>query len=248
MAKEILKNQRIFLGGYEFTTISNSVKMSFTRETPDATTFGSSAKKRIPGLKDASIGIGGFVDYGITGSLLGHDQSLYDGLVSAYGDLLMSIIPQSPIAGGTAFFANAQYSSLDQLGKVGEVQPFSLAGAGDGGAYRGKMMVIPTTDITATGSSAVYNDTTAAVGKKIRIALHVTSITGTTPTIAFVLNSSAVVGMTSPTVLATFTSMNAIGTQYFEVILANTNAYFQLAYTVTGTLPHITALATFSIL
>jgi len=247
MAKTVLKNQRIFLGGYEFTTISNSVKLELTKATPETTTFTSAAKTRISGLKDASIGIGGYVDYGVTGNLLGHDQSLYDGLVGS-SDILMSIIPQIPVVGDPAYFVNAQYSSLDQLEKVGDVQPFSLAGAGDGGAYRGKMMLIPTTDIIASGVSSVYNDATAAISKKIRIAVHVPVMTGTTPTIAFVLNSSAVVGMTSPTVLATFTSMSAVGAQYYEVPLVNANAYFQLAYTVTGTLPHISALATFSII
>lgn len=241
MSQTILRDQQIFLDGYQIDSLSNSCSIEAKKDVVDVTTFGNSDRVKQSGLFDLTFSVGGFIDYASA-----VDSFLWTEISDT--DIVISVIPQTPALGGIAYLMNAIESDIRLLGKVGEAAPFQIGAAGDSLMTRGTIILLPTTPITTTGTSAVYQNTAAAVGKRLKLAVHVIGITGTgSPSITFILKSSQVVGMTSPTTLITTTSINAVNAAYAEALLAATDTYFQLSYTVTGSTPSFSVLGSFSI-
>lgn len=240
MSKNILRDQRIFIDGYELTSRSNTCQIQASKDIKDATTFGMTDREKLSGLRDFTFGAGGFMDPDVA------DLAIWSSLDGA--DITVTVTPNTLSVGGIAYLMKAVESSIQILGAVGEVSPFQIGAAGDSLMTKGAIMVLPSTAITAGGGSAVQQNSNAGIGKKLKLAIHVLGISGTaTPSITFTLKSSQVVGMTSPTTIVTIPAINAVSGIYSEAILAATDTYFQLSWTVTGTTPSFSVMASISI-
>lgn len=240
MSKIILRDQQIFLDGYQIDSLSNSCSIEAKKDVIDVTTFGNTSRVRISGLFDFTFSAGGFMDPASSA-----DAFMFNEITDS--DMVVSVSQQSPAVGGYAYLMNAIVSDLKLLGKVGEAAPFSIGAAGDSMMTEGVILAIPTSAITATGSAAVQQNTNAAIGKKLKLALHVLGVSGTNPAITFTLKSSSAVGMTSPTTLWTSGSINALNGIYGDLPLSLADTYFQLSWTVTGTTPSFSIMASFAI-
>ena len=78
MPKFIGKNTRIKIGNVDLTTSIASVEVTETVDEIETTAFGSAARSRIAGLKDASVTISFHQDYG-TGSVADTLGSVFGG-------------------------------------------------------------------------------------------------------------------------------------------------------------------------
>lgn len=240
MSKIILRDQRIYIDGYELTSRSNSCQIQASKDVKDATTFSNTHREKLSGLRDFTFGMGGFMDPDVA------DQAIWSSLDGS--GFVITATPDVPVLGGTAFLMNAIDSSIQILGAVGEVAPFQIGASGDSLMTKGVVMVLSSSAITTAGSSTIQQNSNAAVGKKLKLAIHVLSIAGTgTPSITFTLKSSQVAGMTSSTTLITTPAIDAVSGFYSEAILAAIGTYFQLSWTVTATTPSFSVMASFSI-
>jgi len=250
MAKDILRNVRIFAGATDITGASNSIEFEGTAEIKDITNFGSVDPvtgqvwaEKLPTIEGANVTVAGFWEAG-SSSFVDDDQWANFGGTGAW-----SLLPGASTEGSLAYLLNAVRASYKLLGEVREVAPFNAQAVSTGAFARGSVLLAPGTARTATGTGAIVQLGAVPAGRAMRAALHVVSIAGTTPTFAAVLQSAATVGFASPTTRATFTTVNgAAGTRSAEWVASTigpiTDAYWRISYTITGTTPSYLALAT----
>ena len=239
MSKTILRDQRIFLDGYELTTMSNSISIEATKDTPDATSFGEEWRARLSGLKDFTFGCGGFMEIGDT------EEYLFDELEST--GFVLTVTPETQTVGGIAYNMKAIESSLSLFGNIGDAAPFQIGAAGNSIMGKGHLLAIPGTALTASGTSTAVTAAEAADGKKLKMSLHVLSASGTNPTLSVKLQSDTT-GFSSPTDLITSATYSDIGAEYDEIELSSADTLFRLSYTLGGTNPSFTALCAISII
>lgn len=240
MSKTILRDQRIYLDGYEVTSRSNTCQIQASKEVKDVTTFCKTDREKIPGLYDFTFAAGGFMEIDAV------DSALWAELNGS--DMVVTVTPENQTVGGTAYLMRAIESSIQILGSVGDAAPFQIGAAGDSMMTKGMLLNLPATAITVTGNGAVQQNPDAATGKKLKLTIHVLDATGTNPSLTVTLKSSSASGMTSPTDVAVSPAFTAIGSQYLEAVLTNNNPYFRLSFAVAGTTPSFTALIAFAII
>jgi hypothetical protein len=240
MAKDILRNVRLFTGGCDLTGQSNKVGWEPEDEEKDVTTFGSTdaagtriAKEVMAGLSSTKLTAAGFWEAGDTGKV---DDALWAarGGVGAW-----TIFPVSATEGDLAYLTQALQGSYQLGGAVGDVAPWQASMTGSQALARGKSVQAPGTARTATGTGTIV-DLGAAVpaGKRLHASLHVLSVAGTsTPTITATVQSAALVGFAGPTNRIVFSAATARGSQYAVVDGPITDQFYRLSFTISGTGP-----------
>jgi hypothetical protein len=237
MAKQILKNVRIFWGAADLTAQSNKVELNPKTEELNATTFGSVDaagelwKEVASGLDSAEADVSGFW-------WAGDPSQVDDNAFSLLGsDGPLSILPTTSNPGDLAWLMKAMESAYTLGGQVGELAPYSAHAVSNWPLVRGAVLNAPGLARTATGSGSVVQLGAVAAAKAVYAALHFTSVAGTTPSITVRLQSAAAVGFASPTTRATFTAANAQSHQILRAVGPITDAYWRLDWTITGTTP-----------
>lgn len=241
MAKDILRNVRLFAGGCDLTSQSNKLEFGGEFDEKDVTTWGSYdaasgkiAKEVLGGLFAGKISASGFWD--------ANDLSLVDDAMWASRGLhrAWTVAPVGAAEGSLAYLQHGQHSSYQLLGQVGDVAPWQASVAGTGTQGRGQIASAPGTPRTATGSATILDFGVGGVptGHNLLASLHVLSVAGTsTPTITASVQSSTVSGFASPTTRITFTAATAIDGQFMTLAGPITDRYYRLAYTISGTSP-----------
>jgi hypothetical protein len=224
----ILRDQNIFMGGYELTGISNSVSVVAGRENPDFTVFGNATRLYAPGLKTASIEAAGFFE-----------ANPYD--AGLFGELALPAGTPFSVSNGATPGAVA-YSLLGMIGDykpmgsaVGDVAEYSAGVASSGDLVRGSLML--KSSVSASGLSTVRQLGMVSATQKLYAILHVFSVSGTSPTLDAIIRSDTGSGMSSPLTRATFSQMNARGAQWKEIDGAIADDWWQVDYTLGGTDP-----------
>ena len=109
-------------------------------------------------------------------------------------------------------------------------------------------MVDDSANLTATGNSTGRNLGAVAATKKLFVAAHVVSVSGTsTPTLALKVQSDDNSSFTSATDRITLTNFTAVGAQYSSVAGAITDTHFRINYTLSGTSPSFKVFITVGI-
>lgn len=122
MAKQIIKDAQVTVGGVSLGTSVKSVEISLTADAKETTAFGDGWTQRIAGLKDGSIKIDFYQDFAAA--------SVEATLFPLFGTLAtVAILPNS----GTASSTNPSYTAVclvNQLtpvaGAVGDVMTQSV--------------------------------------------------------------------------------------------------------------------------
>ena len=122
MAKQIIKDAQVTVGGVSLGTSVKSVEISLTADAKETTAFGDGWTQRIAGLKDGSIKIDFYQDFAAA--------SVEATLFPLFGTLAtVAILPNS----GTATTTNPSYTAVclvNQLtpvsGAVGDVMTQSV--------------------------------------------------------------------------------------------------------------------------
>lgn len=239
MATGIYQNQEIWFDGYRLTTRLNSVALDYSAEAQDDTTFGDDTRSMKGGLKVVTAQIEGFYDANPYDSALFSNVGVVDKPLS---------IAASSTEGVVAYTFNQMLGDYAPLkNSVGEMIGFSAGGKATGNLVRGTLMLNQTA-LAATGSGTARQLGAVGATQRLYAALHVYSVSGTSPTLDVIVESDNGVGMSSPITRITFSQMNAIGSQFTSVAGAITDDYFRIGYTLGGTTPSFSAVVVVGIL
>lgn len=154
MAEFMLKNARILVSGADLSGQMNEVTVTYSAEMLDRTTFGSSARKRMAGLRDFQVAGGGFVDFATTKKASPH-------LWSKLGTTAGVVTVSANSSKGAPCYTGAQVESEFAFGgSIGELAKFNFAGFGDGYAVKGVLAE------GGTGLSTTLSATPRSLGVK----------------------------------------------------------------------------------
>ncbi|MFC7380891.1 hypothetical protein [Sphaerisporangium rhizosphaerae] len=243
MAKLVLLNTRIFAGAADLTGNSNQVEMSSEVEEKDVTAFQAAGsggwKDLIGGLASTKISASG--QWEATTNAQSIDPTTWDNL-TALRQQPWTIAPETTAVGDLAYFTKALRTTYKIGDAVGEVAPWEGEATGSSLLLRGVIAHPPATARTANGTGTGINLGALSSTQRLYASLHVLSLSGTsTPTITVRVESSADNIFGSPTTRATFSASTQADTasrgQFVNVTGPITDAWWRLAWTVSGTTP-----------
>ncbi|MFI1030730.1 hypothetical protein [Streptomyces sp. NPDC020951] len=234
MSKTILLNVRTFASGVDLTGNSNKIELSAEVEDKDSTNYASQGwKELLGGLASAELSGEGQWEAG--------DPSRVDDASWAH---LGSVIPWSVSAnnaanvGDLAYLVSALRSDYKLFAEVGEVAPWSGTAKSSWPLVRGQFAHPPGTARTATGTGTGLQLGAVPARKCLYAALHVLSVSGTTPSITARVESSVDNTFASPTTRLTFAAATAVGGQSLRTDgSAITDTWWRIAWTISGSTP-----------
>jgi hypothetical protein len=240
MAAFALLDAEILAGPLRMGTVSNQVSVGLEADQLDVTVFTSGGwSQSIAGLRDATVETSGFFDAAApeTGAL-GPDAELWAGLGG--GQMPVTISPNGADL-STAYIVPTRRGEVTLYGKVGEVAPFASTMWGDGAVARGQL-IHPANVIRSaggTGSTAVLG--TIPAGRFLLVAVHVLTITGTTPALTITVQRDDNAGFTSPTTVATMGPVSAPSSSTASLTPVpgpiTPDDRYRVTWTLTGTTP-----------
>lgn len=128
MAEFVLKDTKIYIDGIDLSGKHNSIVMNSNVELKDKTGFGSSARKRLGGLRDVEISGQGFYD---ASSAYSGDKTFFDDIGST--DQICTIVAEGTALGNKAHSAQKlsyEYSPGFQVGEIASMN-YACYGIGD---------------------------------------------------------------------------------------------------------------------
>ena len=238
MAKFVLKNTKVLFEDRDMSGELSSVALEYSAETPERTAFGDNSRRRLPGVLDVTATQSGFWDAVSAADSL--DKDLFDRIAAASG--IMSFSPDGGTLGDAAFSFKAQTASYVPGATHGEVLAFSLTVNGDGPLIRGTVMENSVFAVTATGTIRDLSPA-AVAADTIYSFVHVTAVSGTTPTLDVTVESDELVGFASPTVQLTHPQFTAVGADLQSSvgpIVPNVDVHYRMVMTIGGGSPSFT--------
>lgn len=227
MATEVLKNQKVFFGGYDLTGITNAVSLSSEAEAVDATVLGNNTRVNKGGLKTVAASIQGYFDADP------YDSALYTNVGAS--DKPLSIAT-SGTEGEAAYMFKCMIGSYNPSASIGDMFGFSLETAGAGNLIRGTLME-NNTAITTTADGTGRQLGAITSGQKMYAALHVLGASGSSPTLDVTIESDDNSGFSSAATRITFSQATTIGAQYTTLDGPITDDYWRVSWTVGGSTP-----------
>lgn len=234
MGKLILLDARLFVGGADLSGSSNQIEVEASVEDKETTNYRSGgAKERLGGLFEAELSGAGQWEAGDP-SMVDDNQwaTLMSRALSPW-----TMCPTDAVVGAVAYLTAALESEYNFLGEVGDVAPWEGSAKSSWPMPRGQVAHPPGTARTATGTGTALQLGAVPAGKHLYAALHVLSVSGTTPSITARVESDNAVGFPSPATVATFTAATARGGQILRAAGPITDDWFRLGWTISGTTP-----------
>jgi len=228
---------RVYANGYDLSAYLKNFSVSGEAETHDVTTFTATAKKYIPGLKDATLSADGVYD-GDTGGIdeimqaaLGQDKSIW------------TYFPQGEVAVGDAGYGfDAIENSYEIETPVDDVAVVSAEAQSKVGQER-VLTYHPLSQETANGNSTSIDNGSSSTAGGIGY-LQVVDLSGTSPTLDVTIQHSDDDGVTDPwSAVCTFTQVTAAHSSERKEITGTVKRYTRAVWTLGGTSPS----ATFSV-
>lgn len=225
MSEVILKDQKLWFGGYDLTGIMNALGLDYGAEMQDNTVFGDDTKSNKGGLKTVAMQCEGLFD------TTAYDKVLFDNIGVA--DVPVSF-GSSGDEGDPAYTFKAIAGEYSPGGTVGELLAFSVGGSSTGSLVRGTLMVNGTKTTTGNGTARQLGAVLAT--QKVYAALHVISATAA-DTLDVIVESDDNADMTSATTRLTFDQQTVIGSDWQELAGAITDDYWRVSWTITDVDP-----------
>lgn len=237
MAKLTLTDARLYAYGADLTGMTNSIDLSAEYADLDATTFGSSGwNEHMAGLGSAELDADGFWEAGDAGKV---DDATWAN-IGGLGP--WTVCPNGSAVGALAYFMNAFSGEYTVGGEVGNIAPYSANAKSNWPLVRGTIANSPSTARTSSGSGTAIQLGAVATGKHLYAAVHVVSISGTTPSITFTVESDDNSGFSSATTRLSFTAATAVGGQIIRLAGPITDTWYRATWTVSGTSPSVLAV------
>jgi hypothetical protein len=139
--------------------------------------------------------------------------------------------------GSTAYLLQSIPLSYTPVqGAVGDLAMGTISGSSSTGpVVRGTLLHPSSTARTSSSTGTGRQLGAVAAGQSLYAALHVISASGTTPTLAVIVQSDDNAGFTTPTTRITFTTATGKTSQMSSVAGAITDTYWRVSYTIGGT-------------
>ena len=239
MATQVMKDCGLWIAGYNLRGNMNALALDYGAEMLDATVYGNDTRIMAGGLKTMGFSHQGLFDPDV-------DKVLFDRI--GVSNELMTITPAGVAVADPAYFKQIVSGEYSPGGAIGDLMKFSISGdAGDGPLVRGAIMANGAFTTTANGA---VNSNLGAVSasQKLYAGLHITAVSGTTPSVTVKIQSAPTAGFAAPTDRLTFTAATVIGAQWGTPVAgAITDAHWRAVYTISGTTPSFTLIVSMGI-
>ena len=207
MAITALTNAKLYVAQFDLSGDHNQLALDVGVQELIATVFGDTAERVRGGLGLIELTGQGFVSFG-TGNV---HEALRANINVA--DVPVTIAAESGDDGEYAEFFKARIAQYRLGAPVGQLLPFTVAASAQGQLpIQGTILGTGAKTATANGTGRQFTAPTAT--KSIFAALHVLSVSGTTPTLDVVITSDDNSGFTSATTRLTFAQKTAVGSEF----------------------------------
>lgn len=250
MGKFTLTNAKLYLGQFDLSTDFSEATVDLGTEAIDGTAFGDLTKIMYPGLDTAKLGAAGYFDPDAQGFL---SDPVLQAAVGVAGTPI-TVIPQSGAEGETCYSMQSLVAEYDPFASVnvGQMAKFKLGVEASSRMIRGLILrntKFTGTPDTVTGNGTIFNPGAVAAGQSLWAALHIFTVTGTTPNLTVAIQSAATGGFASPTTRFTFAVQNAPASLWAAPVAGPiTDAFWRCTFTISGTTPAFTYAVVMGIL
>lgn len=235
MAKYVLRNCGLFLGGYDLSDCHNSLSLSTSCKTVDATVFGASVEAAASGVKSVDLTSTGYWDdtigqYNDVGLLALHRLQTPAAIVLPQERTVVSAAPCT----AAHMFKPLEMSYTPISGGMGEMRKFTATAKGWGDLYSGKLLhnvrEYANGDGTACNCGAMLSTQTLYAA----LSIHHANFAN----LQVLVQSAPAVGFASPTTRITFATVTSgVGSQWLTYVpgVAVTDAWWRVQWSFTGT-------------
>lgn len=224
MAVHVLRDAKVFIGSEDLSGQIRQTGLEYGSETLDATTLGSSTRKRAGGLKTVRLAHEGFMNPSSSGSI--GTQRFTD--VGASSQIVTVAAESSD--GGRAYFFRALHTQFTPRGGVGELYAFGVtaeANAGEG-LLNGRLLRNSTAVTTGSSAGTAVQMTASSSTRTMWAALHVITATSSgTQSITVQVQSDNSSTFPSPTTVLSFTATTAPTQEMKSTALGSTDTWFR---------------------
>lgn len=239
------RNVAIVCDQYDISGNGNELKAKRDAAVIDATAFGSRFEYGLAGIQKSSIEMKGHYAPGYTN---------IDGIINQrFGQDSDVLVGYAPLGWGGASTMNpfvmqpSVITKYDIDAKLKGAVELDATWTARGAVDDGFLLQNPNVIMTATGTSAVLDDTsnTGPTTGGAAAHLHVLGVSGTTPSLTMKIQSSP--DGTTWTDLFVFTAATKITSQRLTIPIGNTiDQQIKASWTITGTTPKFNAVVGFS--
>lgn len=242
MALQILRDCKLYLGGYNLSGDMSAHTLDYKADVKEATVFNDTSKRRLGGLANVSIKHEGVWQAGL--GLI--DDVLFSNL--GQKDTLVTLCPTTGAEAEPAYFFEALQANYSPSLKMGDALRFSVQADGSDGNDLVRGTVIHNATKTVSGSGTIFNLGGVTSPQRLFAGLHVIAASGTTPSLIVTIQSAAALGFGTPTTRFTFNTATGITSQNMPPNnAAITDAYWRVSYTIAGTTPSFTFVTSLGI-
>ena len=229
----ISSNQtRIIYGANPLAAILRTVSPSTSIDMLETTSLADTAKTFLPGLKDASLSVDGLFD---NTTAAGSFQVNVLSNISATSSVPTSVASSGFALGNSVFLMNAKTITYEVSSAVADLVSFSMS-LGSATAPGLGVSLGDLASITATANGTSVDNAAGTTNGGIA-NLHITEVSGTTPTMTVIIQHST--NNSTFTTLASFTAATAVTSESIS-FTGTVNRYVRAQYTVGGTSPSFT--------
>lgn len=232
MATLLLNDAKVYYGQFDISGDLNQVGMTLEAAALDKTTFGQTTRINQGGLKTSGFSMGGLMqeDTEAIGKVI------FDRVGT--NDVVVSVIPQGSTEGNVAYFLKSLTSQFAPGASVGELYAFNASAVASGHQQlvRGRVEHAKAAR-TATGSTTGSQLGAVSATQSLYCALHVFTVSGTSPTLDVAVESDDNSGFTTAVSRLSMTQATAATSELKSVAGAITDDYWRVTYTIGGTSP-----------
>ena len=228
------KDAVVLLDNTNLSTTLSDVSVSLTSDVAETSTFSTSSKTYVSGLKDGTATASGFFETSSPDS----DAEFLAQLGSTGS--AFSIAPTGYTRGNPATLGSVIETSYDRSADVGGVVSIAVAFQFSDDFFDGKSLVAPAAFTTTSTETSV--DFGAAGTNGGGAVLHVTAASGTSPTLDAKIQTSA--DNVSFSDYITFAQKTAVGSE-FKTSTSNPARYARAVLTIGGSSPSFTVAISF---
>ena len=223
---------KLIYGTNSLAAILRTVSPSATVDMLDATTLNDTAKTFVPGLEDMALSVDGLFD---NTTSAGSAFANITAAISATSTVPTSVAPSGFAVTNPVWLLPAKTITYEVTSAVADLVQFSMSlGAATAPSLGVSLADLAVVSATGNGTSV---DNAAGTTNGGIAQLHVTAVSGTTPTLAVIVQHST--NNSTWTTLGTFTTATA-ATSETITFSGTVNRYVRASYTAGGTSPQFT--------
>jgi len=229
----VLKDAKIALRGVDLSGLSNQVALNLGVNTENANAFGDTFEIFTPTLLTVGGSISGFYAPDTV------DAEFFSQLGTTG---VLAAIASASTLGSRAYIFKGTFTADENSASHGEILKYSMDFSGAEGPIGGTLMEASTFSSIGAGTGRQLG--TVSASQTLYAQLHVTAVTGGTPSLTAKIESDAASNFGLPTDRITFDVVSAAGAQRKSVAGAITDDWFRFNVTaISGTFDVILVLA-----